>query len=173
MSEGFYPLESILLVLALMALGRVPSLEALRYEAPGEWGKLMGLDRIPEVRTLRQKITELCAEQGRAQGWSSALAKQWMAEEPESAGVARLNAKSSFFGERIPIGAGRCMSSKVATLSFIEAGSSIYAQADYVAKELGRSRNLVFANALRFNCKNLTSKCTSLRLTCNRQWRIR
>jgi hypothetical protein len=31
----------------------------LRYVAPGEWGKLMGLDRIPEVRTLRQKITQL------------------------------------------------------------------------------------------------------------------
>jgi hypothetical protein len=35
--------------------------------APGEWGKLIGLDRIPEVRTLRQKITELCAKQGNAQ----------------------------------------------------------------------------------------------------------
>jgi len=87
MSEGFYPLESIFLVLALMALGRIPSLEALRYEAPGERGKLIGLDRIPEVRTLRQKITELCAEPGNAQRWSTALAKQWMAEEPESAGV--------------------------------------------------------------------------------------
>ena len=87
MSEGFYPLESIFLVLALMALARIPSLEALRYEASGEWGKLMGLDRIPEVRTLRQKITELCAEQGRAQRWSTALAKQWMAQEPQSAGV--------------------------------------------------------------------------------------
>jgi hypothetical protein len=87
MSEGFYPLESIFLVLALMALARIPSLEALRYEASGEWGKLMGLDRIPEVRTLRQKITQLCAEQGRAQRWSTALARQWMAEEPESAGV--------------------------------------------------------------------------------------
>src|SRR6266436_5028017 len=87
MPEGFYPLESIFLVLALMALARIPSLEALRYESPGEWGKLMGLDRIPEVRTLREKITELCAEQGRAQRWSTALAKQWMAEEPESAGI--------------------------------------------------------------------------------------
>ena len=87
MPEGFYPLESIFLLLALMALGRVPSLEALRYVAPGEWGKLIGLDRIPEVRTLRQKITELCAEQGSAERWSNALAKQWMAEEPECAGV--------------------------------------------------------------------------------------
>ena len=43
MSEGFYPLESIFLLLALIALARIPSLEALRYVAPGEWGKLMGL----------------------------------------------------------------------------------------------------------------------------------
>jgi hypothetical protein len=30
MSEGFYPLESIFLLLALMVLARIPSLEALR-----------------------------------------------------------------------------------------------------------------------------------------------
>ena len=42
---------------------------------------------------------------------------------------------------------------KVATRFFIEAGWSIYARADYVAKELGRSRSLVFANGLRFSCK--------------------
>ena len=87
MPKGFYPLESIFLLLALMALARIPSLEALRYVAPGEWGKLMGLDRIPEVRTLRQKISQLCSEQGLAERWSNALAKQWMAQEPECAGV--------------------------------------------------------------------------------------
>src|SRR6266478_8625965 len=47
----------------------------------------MGLDRIPEVRTLRQKISQLCSEQGLAERWSNALAKQWMAQEPECAGV--------------------------------------------------------------------------------------
>ena len=87
MAEGFYPLESIFLVLALMALGRIASIEALRYEAPGEWGKLVGLDRIPEVRTLRQKLSQLCAEQGSAQRWSTALAEQWMRDEPEWSGV--------------------------------------------------------------------------------------
>ena len=51
--KGFYGIESLFLLLALMALARVRSLEQLRYEAPGEWGKLLGLDRIPEVRTLR------------------------------------------------------------------------------------------------------------------------
>ena len=51
---GYYPLETIFLSIAFLALGRVASLEALRYEPPGEWGKLLGLDRIPEVRTLRE-----------------------------------------------------------------------------------------------------------------------
>lgn len=42
-----------------MALARLKSIEALRYCAPGEWGKLLGLDRIPEVRTLRAKSKHL------------------------------------------------------------------------------------------------------------------
>ena len=38
------------------------SIEKLRYRSPGEWGKLIGLDRIPEVRTLRKKIRELSSD---------------------------------------------------------------------------------------------------------------
>jgi hypothetical protein len=37
---GFYGIESIFLLLGLMALARIRSLEQLRYQAPGEWGKL-------------------------------------------------------------------------------------------------------------------------------------
>jgi hypothetical protein len=88
---GFYPLESIFLYLALLALVRCPSLEQTRYEAPGEWGKLLGLDRLPEVKTLREKIQLLCAPQGRAAQWQSRLAKEWMqaagSADPESLGV--------------------------------------------------------------------------------------
>ncbi len=75
---GYYPLESIFLYLALLALVRCPSLEQTRYEAPGEWGKLLGLDRLPEVRTLRDKIGILCGQEGRATQWQSRLAKEWM-----------------------------------------------------------------------------------------------
>jgi biotin operon repressor len=85
--NGFYPIESIFIALALLALARVRSLESLRYQAPGEWGKLIGLDRIPEVKTMREKLGLLCAEPGRAQRWSSALAKEWMAAAPEAAGT--------------------------------------------------------------------------------------
>ena len=84
--QGFYGIDSIFLVLALMVLARIRSLEQLRYEAPGEWGKLLGLDRIPEVRTLREKVELLCKEPGRAREWNAQLAKEWMARS-DSAGV--------------------------------------------------------------------------------------
>ena len=77
--QGFYGIDSIFLVIALMALGRIQSLEQLRYQAPGEWGKLLGLDRIPEVRTLREKVQWLCREPGRARQWNAELARDWMA----------------------------------------------------------------------------------------------
>jgi hypothetical protein len=79
--NGFYGLESIFLLLGLMALARIRSLEQLRYQAPGEWGKLLGLDRIPEVRTLRAKLKLLCRDMGRAVRWNAALAKEWIARQ--------------------------------------------------------------------------------------------
>ncbi|HXJ56841.1 MAG TPA: hypothetical protein VNU68_09270 [Verrucomicrobiae bacterium] len=88
---GYYPLESIFLYLALLALVRCPSLEQTRYEAPGEWGKLLGLDRLPEVKTLREKIGILCEQEGRATQWQSRLAKEWMegvdGDDPQKEGV--------------------------------------------------------------------------------------
>jgi prepilin-type processing-associated H-X9-DG protein len=84
---GFYPLESIFLLLAFLALAGLRSLEALRYQPPGELGKLLGLDRVPEVKTLRAKLALLCADQERLRQWSATLAQEWMSEQPESAGV--------------------------------------------------------------------------------------
>jgi len=82
--KGYYGLPSIFLLLALMALARIGSLEQLRYKAPGEWGELLGLDRIPEVRTLRQKLKLLCQQAGQAALWNAALAKQWMTQEQQA-----------------------------------------------------------------------------------------
>ena len=84
--RGYYALPSILLLLAFLALARLKSLEDLRYGAPGEWGKLLGLDRIPEVRTLRTKLAYL-AEQGQPAAWSAQLCHDWLHADPEQAGV--------------------------------------------------------------------------------------
>jgi hypothetical protein len=76
--KGFYPMESIFLALAFLALARIKSLEKLRYESPEEWGALLGLDRVPEVKTVREKIGMLCADREKAASWSAALAKDWL-----------------------------------------------------------------------------------------------
>ena len=85
--QGFYPLETIFMVMAFLALVRVPSPEALRYQPPGEWGKILGLDRLPEAKTLRTKLTVLSADEAKVHQWSSTLAKEWMEAEPECAGT--------------------------------------------------------------------------------------
>jgi hypothetical protein len=79
--KGFYGMESIFLLLGLMALARIRSLEQLRYQVPGEWGKLLGLDRIPEVRTLRAKLKLLCQDLGRAVRWNTQLAQEWITQQ--------------------------------------------------------------------------------------------
>jgi Transposase protein len=83
---GYYGLKSIFLLLAFMALSRLKSVEQLRYCAPGEWGKLLGLDRVPEVRTLRAKIAHLVAQQ-QAAAWSAELSQDWMQELPPQTAV--------------------------------------------------------------------------------------
>ena len=84
--EGYYGQDSVLLLLAFMAMGRLKSIESLRYKPPGEWGKLLGLDRAPEVRTLRKKIQILSAD-GQAAKWGDQLCQRWMQADPEQAGV--------------------------------------------------------------------------------------
>jgi len=84
--RGYYALPSLFLLQALMALARLKSLEDLRYCAPGEWGTLLGLDRIPEVRTLRAKLGYLAAH-GQPREWSTRLCQDWLEATPEHAEV--------------------------------------------------------------------------------------
>ena len=83
---GYYTSFHVLLLLAFMALCRIKTTEKLRGHAPGEFGKLLGLDRVPEVRCLRQKMDELSADDA-AEHWAAHLSKYWMEQEPESVGA--------------------------------------------------------------------------------------
>ncbi len=84
--KGFYGLTHIFILLAFMALTRIKAIEELRYSPAGELGLLLGLDRIPEVRTLRGKIKHLC-EAGQVEQWSSLVSKEWMESSEEPAGT--------------------------------------------------------------------------------------
>ena len=83
--KGFYSLIQVFLLLAYMALARIKTMEQLQYHPAGEWGKLLGLDRIPEVRTLREKVKAL-AQPKAVHEWGHTLSQEWMEEEPEAAG---------------------------------------------------------------------------------------
>jgi prepilin-type processing-associated H-X9-DG protein len=83
--NGFYGLSRIFILIAFMALCRIKSIEGLRRCPPGDLGKLLGLDRVPEVRTLREKLEYLC-ERGDVSEWSADLSRDWMAGDPNLAG---------------------------------------------------------------------------------------
>lgn len=78
--SGYYDLDTIILTLAFMYLCRIKNPEQLKHISPGEFGKLLGLDRIPEARNLRFKMSEI-VEQKRAEKWSRELATSWVEEE--------------------------------------------------------------------------------------------
>jgi hypothetical protein len=75
--QGYYRSLHILLLLGFMALCRIKTVEQLRGEAPGEFGKLIGLDRIPEVRCLRKKLDQLSQDDA-ARHWSAHLSQYWL-----------------------------------------------------------------------------------------------
>ena len=81
--NGFYGLTTILLFVAFMTLARVRNPESLRYQAPGEWGAILGLDRCPETKTLRRKIRLLTSAEHTVRDWQSALARTWAIEHDD------------------------------------------------------------------------------------------
>src|SRR5450830_5447 len=61
MSNGFYGLRATLLTGVFLALLREPRAEGATRIAPADLGRVLGLDRAPEVKTLRRKLSELAA----------------------------------------------------------------------------------------------------------------
>ncbi len=86
MFGGYYTSVHVLMLMGFMALCRIKTVEQLRAEAPGEFGKLLGLDRIPEVRCLRRKLSELGKDEA-ADRWAAHLSQKWMQADPEAAGT--------------------------------------------------------------------------------------
>jgi transposase len=84
--SGYYMTLHVILLLAYMALCRIKAVEQLQYESPGELGKLMGLDRIPEVRCLRKKLSQLSQNEAPLR-WAGVLSQEWMERNPQLAGT--------------------------------------------------------------------------------------
>lgn len=74
--KGYYDLDFVILLLAFMYLCRIKNPEQLKHISPGDYGKLLGVDRIPEAKCLRKKLKAIC-DQKRSGQWNMALARQW------------------------------------------------------------------------------------------------
>jgi DNA-binding CsgD family transcriptional regulator len=75
---AFYGLRTTMVTLLLLALLRIKRPEALKEHSPEDLGRLLGLDRAPEVKTLRRKLARL-ADLGRASPFGRALAERRVA----------------------------------------------------------------------------------------------
>jgi len=60
---AFYGLRTTLVTLLLMALWRIKRPEGLKEHDPQLLGQVLGLDRAPEVKTIRRKLTRLAGFQ--------------------------------------------------------------------------------------------------------------
>lgn len=80
--RGFYGLQHMLLLLCFMALCRIRNPEQLKNYPPGEWGKLLGLDRIPEVGYFRKKVGQI-VKQAKTDTLHRELFLEWTSDLPE------------------------------------------------------------------------------------------
>ena len=62
LGPAFYGLRTTLVAYVLLVLLRIPRPEMLKEYAPGDLGRVIGLDRMPEVKTLRRKLARLAAK---------------------------------------------------------------------------------------------------------------
>ena len=85
LGPAFYGLRTSLLTLLLMALWRIKRPEGLKEYSPTDLGRVLGLDRAPEVKTLRRKLARLAAA-GRAAQFGQALAQQRVAAHGDAVG---------------------------------------------------------------------------------------
>lgn len=79
LGPAFFGLRTTFLVLLFMALWRIRRPEGLKEHSPTELGRVLGVDRAPEVKTLRRKLARLAAF-GRAAEFGRALARQRIAQ---------------------------------------------------------------------------------------------
>ena len=98
--DGYYGLAATLLTLVFLALAGEPRAEGATRVAPGALGRVLGLDRAPEVKTIRRKLGELAAA-GKAADLIMALARRHAAARPQALGLLYVDGHArAYYGTR-------------------------------------------------------------------------
>ena len=112
LKDGFYGLTATLLTLVFLALAGEPRAEGATRVPPGALGRVLGLDRAPEVKTIRRKLGELAAA-GKAADLVMALARRHAAARPGALGFLYVDGHA-----RVYYGTRQVQKTHVARLKF-------------------------------------------------------
>jgi hypothetical protein len=112
LKDGFYGLTATLLTLVFLALAGEPRAEGATRVPPAALGRVLGLDRAPEVKTIRRKLAELAAA-GQAAGLIMALARRHAAARPGALGFLYVDGHA-----RVYYGTRQVQKTHVARLKF-------------------------------------------------------
>jgi hypothetical protein len=110
--DGFYGLTATLLTLVFLALAGEPRAEGATRVPPSALGRVLGLDRAPEVKTIRRKLAELAAA-GKAAELVMALARRHAAARPDALGFLHVDGHA-----RVYYGTRQVQKTHVARLKF-------------------------------------------------------
>src|ERR1700678_1073823 len=98
--DGFYGLTATLLTVVFLALAGEPRAEGATRVPPGALGRVLGLDRAPEVKPTRRKLGELAAA-GKAPELIMALARRHAASRPDALGFLHIDGHARvYYGTR-------------------------------------------------------------------------
>jgi transposase len=110
--DGFYGLTATLLTVVFLALAGEPRAEGATRVPPAALGRVLGLDRAPEVKTIRRKLAELAAA-GKAADLIMALARRHAAARPDTLGFLYVDGHA-----RVYYGTRQVQKTHVARLKF-------------------------------------------------------
>ena len=103
LKRGYYGLQSIFLVLAFMALLRIKNPEQIKTSTVGDLGIVLGLDRCPEVKTIRRKLNEL-GLQNKSLQFMENLSRAWIEQDEEIAGFVYIDGHvRPYHGRKYPL----------------------------------------------------------------------
>jgi hypothetical protein len=81
--KGYYNFDTLLIIIAFIYLCRIKSFEQIKLHSPGEFGRLVGFDRSPEVKTIRRMVGQITSQKC-SDKWAASLSETWIAQdEPE------------------------------------------------------------------------------------------
>jgi transposase-like protein len=112
LKDGFYGLTAMLLTVVFLALAGEPRAEGATRISPAALGRVLGLDRAPEVKTIRRKLGELAAA-GKAAELVMALARRHAAARPDALGFLYVDGHA-----RVYYGTRQVQKTHVARLKF-------------------------------------------------------